>query len=166
MRPPIWPMKSAHLSPFMQRPRAFTRLQRRVARHRLGGSFLLGRLAGAKTVEFDHRRSRDWLHEQVAHCPDQRVDPVRREPRHLPIEIRCERAHLIFEGRKRTDVKDAPRLLLVERGDRFGADDFASRGVHGGKWHIGIDHAQGGLDHLAAIVYLSDNAVALVLTIE
>jgi hypothetical protein len=97
---PIQPMKSAHLSPFMQRPRAFTRLQRRVARHRLGGSFLLGRLAGAKTVEFDHRRSRDWLHEQVAHCPDQRVDPVRREPRHLPIEIHCERAHLIFEGRR------------------------------------------------------------------
>jgi hypothetical protein len=31
----------------MQRPRAFTRLQRRVARHRLGGSFLLGGLAGA-----------------------------------------------------------------------------------------------------------------------
>jgi hypothetical protein len=28
---------------------------RRVARHRLGGSFLLGRLAGAQAVKFDHR---------------------------------------------------------------------------------------------------------------
>ena len=46
-------------------------------------------------------------------------------PAVFSIEVRSEPAHLIFEGRKRTDVKDAPRLLLVERGDRFGADDFA-----------------------------------------
>jgi hypothetical protein len=101
------------------------RSRRRMALRRLSGGFLLGRLAGAEPVKFDHRFPRCRLDEEVRQCPNQRIDPVRREPRHLPIEIRCERAHLIFEGRKRTDVKDAPRLLLVERGDRFGADDFA-----------------------------------------
>jgi hypothetical protein len=62
-------MKSAHLSPFMQRPPAFTRLQRRVARHRLGGSFLLGRLAGPLAVVFDERCPRHRLDEQVVSGP-------------------------------------------------------------------------------------------------
>ena len=54
----------------------FTRLQRRVARHRLGGSFLLGRLAGPHAVEFDHRRTRLRFDEQVAEGPHQCVDTV------------------------------------------------------------------------------------------
>jgi hypothetical protein len=33
------------------------------------------------------------------------------------------------------------RVLLVEGGDGLGANDLAASSVHGGKWHIGIDHA-------------------------
>jgi hypothetical protein len=54
----------------------FTRLQRRVARHRLGGSFLLGRLAGAHAVEFEHRVPRLGLDEEVRQCPNKRVNAV------------------------------------------------------------------------------------------
>jgi len=50
---------------------------RRVARHRLGGSFLLGGLAGAHAVEFEHRVPRLGLDEEVRQCPNQRVDAIR-----------------------------------------------------------------------------------------
>ena len=96
---------------------------RRVARHRLGGSFLLGRLAGAKTVEFDERCPRHRLDEEVRQCPNQRVDAIRRKPRSLAIKVRRERAHLIFHRRERADVKHPTRLLFVECGDGFRSDD-------------------------------------------
>src|SRR3954454_22603437 len=67
MRLPIRPMRSAHLSPFVQAASRVTRLCRRVALGRLSGSFLLGRLSGAYAIIFDHRRARERLDEQVAH---------------------------------------------------------------------------------------------------
>jgi hypothetical protein len=63
-------------------------------------------------------------------------------------------------------VKDASRFLLIERGNRFGANDLAASSVHGGKGNIGIDHAECSLDHLAAVVYLGDDAVCFVLAVE
>jgi hypothetical protein len=56
---------------------------RRVARNCLSGSFLLGRLAGAEAVKFNHRCARLWFDEQVAEGPHQRVDAVP-VPAYLP----------------------------------------------------------------------------------
>ena len=38
--------------------------------------------------------------------------------------------------------------------------------MHRSKWHIGIDHAQGGLDHVAAIIDFRHDAVGLVLAVQ
>ena len=43
----------------------------------VSGSFLLGGLAGAHAVEFDHRVPRLGLDEEVRQCPNQRVDAIR-----------------------------------------------------------------------------------------
>ena len=63
-------------------------------------------------------------------------------------------------------MKHPTRLLLVECRDRLGSDDLAARGVHGGIRDIRIDHPQCGLDHVAAVVDLGDDAIGLVLAIE
>ena len=52
--------------------------------------------------------------------------------------------------------------LLVKRGDRLGARHLAVRGMHRGKRHVRVGHAQHRLDHLAAIVDLRDDAVGVV----
>jgi hypothetical protein len=44
--------------------------------HRLGGSFLLGRLAGPLAVVFDECFARHRLDEEIGQCPHQRVDSV------------------------------------------------------------------------------------------
>ena len=49
--------------------------------------------------------------------------------------------------------------LLVQRRDRLGARGLAARRPHRAERYTGIDHAQGGLDHLAAVVDLGDNPV-------
>ena len=54
----------------------------------------------------------------------------------------------------------AAGALLIERGDRLGADHLAARGVHRGKRDIAVDHAQCVLDHLAAVVDLGDNSIS------
>src|SRR5437660_12868234 len=58
------------------------------------------------------------------HRPHQRVEPIRRAPRREAIEP--EVAHLVLERGKTADVLDA--ALLVERGDRLGAQILAARG--------------------------------------
>jgi hypothetical protein len=47
-----------------------------------------------------------------------------------------------------------------------GPHDLASRRMHGGKGDIAIDHAECRLNHLAAVVYLGNDAVGFVLAIE
>lgn len=68
-----------------------------------------------------------WLpmpQQQLGETPHERVHSVRRA-----FELVCsEGTHLIFEGSESAHVVHAP--LLVERGDRFGADRLAPRGPY------------------------------------
>jgi hypothetical protein len=65
---------------------------RRVARHRLGGCFLVGRLAGAQAVKLDHRFPRHRLDEEIQF--DDRYDAAL-----------LELANAKMEGRKITRPK-------------------------------------------------------------
>src|SRR5262249_57202681 len=55
--------------------------------------------------------------------------------------------------------------LLVRRRNGLGPGDLPPRGANGGEWHIGVDHPQSGLDHLAAIVHFGDDAISAVAAI-
>ena len=66
-------------------------------------------------------------------------------------------AHLIFELREDTEVMHP--ALLVECCHRLGSSELAAGGAHRREGHVRIDHAQRRLDHLAAVVHLSDNPV-------
>ena len=52
--------------------------------------------------------------------------------------------------------------LLVERGHRLGPNDLAPGRVHRAIGDVVVDHAQGRLDHLAAVVGLGDDAIGAV----
>ena len=109
-----------------------------------------------------HRRD-----EEVAQGPDERVDAVggrcgrdARGPSRGPWGVAGEGAHLVFENGKRAEVTHL--ALLVQRCDGLGARDLAARRVHRAKRHVRIDHAQGRLVHIAAIVDFGDDAVGVV----
>ena len=78
--------------------------------------------------------------------------------------VRPEIAHLVFERRKRAEMRHA--ALLVERGDRLGAEPFAPRRAHFSYRHGRIDLPDHGLDQLAALVHFRDDAVGLVAAIN
>jgi len=56
--------------------------------------------------------------------------------------------------------------LLVERRDRLGAHDLAATGAHRAVGDATIDHADGRLDHITAIVDFGDDAVSIVIPIS
>src|ERR1700730_5269994 len=88
------------------------------------------------------------------------TSPARRKP----IEVSGKPALLVFERRKGTDVVDA--MLFVKRRNWFGAHNFSPAGVDFGIADVWIDHTDGRLDHVTAIVDLCDDAVRLVLAIQ
>src|ERR1039458_7067172 len=53
-------------------------------------------------------------------------------------------------------------VLLVKRRNWFGADQFATRGMHGFVSEGMIDVAENGLDQVAAVIDLSHDAIGLV----
>ena len=81
-----------------------------------------------------------------------------------PVKIADKLAHLIFERRERADVVNF--ALLVECSYRLGPDDLAAGRAQRRKADIRVNHPDGRLDHLAAIVDLGDDPVSLVAVIE
>ena len=61
-------------------------------------------------------------------------------------------------------MMDAP--LLIQRRNRLGPDHLAARGVNRREGHIRIDHPQGRLNHLAAVVDLGNDAISAVCAVE
>jgi hypothetical protein len=117
---------------------------------RLGRRFLQCR--GALAHVFEMALARHRLHEQVGQCPDQGVDSIGWKPGTGTIEISGKPALLVFERWKGTDVVDA--MLFVKRRNGFGPHDLAPTRVHFRIADVRVDHADGRLDHVAAIVRL------------
>src|SRR5207248_3443726 len=115
--PPSWPMSFAsrrgrEMASAILHFRLLTLIfeaTRRVHRlWRLGRRFLQCRRALPHVFEMTLARHR--LDEEVAHRPDQRIDPVWGESRSLTVKIRRERALLILKCRERADVVNAALL--------------------------------------------------------
>ncbi len=121
-------------------------------------------LPGLLAVQLENSGIRHRLDKQIRQSPDERVDSIRRITRCGAVKIASEPAHLIFERRKSADVMNF--VLLVKRSYGFGADDFSAAGPHRRDRHIGVDHADGRLDHVAAVIALGDNAVRCVRAVK
>src|SRR6202030_1874967 len=106
----------------------------------------------------------DLLDEELGEGPYQSIDAIRRKHSARTIEISGKSALLILKRRKRSDVMHA--MLFVKCRDGFGSHNFAATRVHCRIADVWVHHAHGGLDHVAAIVHLGDNAISFVLAVE
>lgn len=97
---------------------------------------------------------------QLGERPHERVDAIRRIADFRAVEIRRERAHLIFEHVKAADVVNL--ALFVERRDGLRANHLAAARVHGLEAHTRVECANCCLDHGAAVIHFSQNPVGLV----
>ena len=92
----------------------FTRLRRRVALHRLCGSFSSRPLRGPAGGNTQNRFPRHRLDEEVRQCPNQRVDAIQRKPRSLCIEVHRQLAHPIFKDQERANAEPPTRCCCSQ----------------------------------------------------
>src|SRR5437868_6880454 len=107
-------------------------------------------------IHFVNSFSGHRFDQEVGQRPDQRIDPIWREGCRTrgktAMRVGGKGAHLILKSREHAQV--VYPALLIERRNRFCAGYLSTGRPHGDEGHVWLDHSQGCLDHVAAIVHL------------